>query len=310
MVSRGIIAPGTLYRGARAEVITAALTFPAMQLDSTRTAATAFISLALSAVALAQNPTERDLDANPAAEALPEPVDGSPLDGARVLVFTKTAGFVHASIPAGKRAVMELGAAHGFAVDTSSDASRFSDEGLAPYAAVVFLSTTGDVLDAAQEAAFERYIARGKGYVGVHAAADTEYDWPFYRELVGRQFVQHPEHQTATVYPVPAGVEDFPGGERVMAGFGDSLTLFEEWYEYTVPYAVGLRDLMRVDTATYSTRGYKGTEAMGVYHPLAWYHEHGGGRAFYTGIGHMDETFALPAFREHLLAGIGWAVGG
>ena len=230
-------------------------------------------------------------------------------DGARVLVFTKTAGFVHASIPAGVRAVTELGAAGGFAVDSTSDAGRFTDAGLAPYDAVVFLSTTGDVLDAAQETAFERFIAAGKGYVGVHAAADTEYDWPFYRALVGRQFVQHPAHQRATVYPVASGVDDFPGGPGVMAGFGDSLTLLEEWYEYTVPYAIDLRDLMRVDTATYDTRGYRGAERTGVYHPLAWYHEYGGGRAFYTGVGHMDETFALPAFREHLAAGLAWAIG-
>ena len=269
-------------------------------------------ALALSLVAplaLAQDPAARSLDPNPAVEALPEGA-GADADGGRILVFTKTAGFVHGSIAAGKRAVMELGAEHGFAVDTTSDAGRFTDDGLAPYDAVAFLSTTGDVLDADQEAAFERYIAAGNGYVGVHAAADTEYDWPFYRALVGRQFVQHPEHQRATIYPVGHGVADFPGGEGVMAGFGDSLTLYEEWYEYTVPYAVGLRDLMRVDTATYSTRGYRGTEAMGVYHPLAWYHEYEGGRAFYTGIGHMDDTFALPAFREHLLAGIRWAMGG
>ena len=268
------------------------------------------LALSLGAsLALAQDPAPRELEPNPAVEALPEGTDAD-ADGGRLLVFTKTAGFVHGSIPAGKRALIELGAEHGFAVDTTSDAGRFTDEGLAPYDAVAFLSTTGDVLDADQEAAFERYIATGKGYVGIHAAADTEYDWPFYRELVGRQFVQHPEHQRATVYTVREGVEDFPGGESVMAGFGDSLTLFEEWYEYTVPYALGLRDLMRVDTATYSTRGYKGAERMGVYHPLAWYHGHGGGRSFYTGMGHMDETFTLPAFREHLLAGIRWAMGG
>ena len=223
---------------------------------------------------------------------------------ARVLVFTKTAGFRHASIPAGVEALRAVGERLGYRVDHTEDSTRFSDSGLAPYAAVVFLSTTGDVLSPAQEAAFERFIRAGRGYLGIHAAADTEYDWPFYRELVGRQFVQHPAHQRGRIHAVPS---DFPAA---MAGFGDSLTLREEWYEYTVPYAVDLRYLMRVDTATYATGGWAGKDAMGVFHPLAWYHEHAGGRAFYTGIGHMDETFALPAFRDHLAAGLRYAVTG
>ena len=225
-------------------------------------------------------------------------------DSLRVLAFTKTGGFRHASIPAGVAALREIGRAMGYAVDHTEDSTRFSDSGLADYAAVVFLSTTGDVLGPEGEAAFERYIGRGGGFVGVHAAADTEYDWPFYRELVGRQFVQHPEHQRGRVHPIDGG---FPGAT---AGFGDSLTLYEEWYEYTVPYAVGLRYLMRVDTATYRTGGWRGRDAMGVFHPLAWYHEHAGGRAFYTGLGHMGETFALPAFRAHLRAGLRWAATG
>ena len=234
----------------------------------------------------------------------PDPASTSSADSTRVLIFSKTGGFRHSSIEHGTAAVREIAGGEGCAADHTEDSTRFTDEGLAPYAAVVFLSTTGDVLDSAQQLAFERYIAGGKGYLGIHAAADTEYEWPFYRALVGRQFYQHPEHQRATIYPVES---DFPSA---MASFGDSLTLFEEWYEYTEPYAEDLEYLMRVDTNTYSTRGYKGAGRMGEFHPLAWYHEHGGGRAFYTGIGHMDATYDLPAFRDHLRAGLRYAVAG
>lgn len=221
----------------------------------------------------------------------------------RVLVFTKTTGYRHTSIEAGTEAIRQLGTEYGFAVNHTEDSTRFSDSGLAPYDAVIWLSTTGNPLNERQQEAFERYIKSGKGYVGIHAAADTEYDWPFYRELVGRQFVQHPEHQNGRIHTIKS---DFPG----MGGFGDSLTLFEEWYEYTQPFSTELKYLMRLDTSTVSLRSWKGPDQMGVFHPLAWYQEYAGGRSFYTGIGHMDETFELPAFREHLAAGIIWAATG
>ena len=235
--------------------------------------------------------------------ARPSSSDAAAWVGRRVLVFSKTAGFRHSSIEVGAVALQQIGRELGYEVDWTEDAGRFSDGGLAGYAAVVFLSTTGDVLDRAQEEAFERFIAGGGGFVGVHAAADTEYDWPFYRELVGRQFVQHPEHQRATILPVD---RDFPG----MTGFGDSLTLYEEWYEYTEPYTDGLHYLYRVDTASYTRAGWKGACRMGEFHPLGWYHEYGGGRSFYTGIGHMGATFELPFFRTHLAGGLRWAVTG
>lgn len=220
-----------------------------------------------------------------------------------VLVFSKTGGYRHSSIEAGTAAIKALGQKHNFSVDHTEDSLRFSDSGLAKYEAIIFLSTTGNVLGDAEEAAFERFIRSGKGYVGIHAAADTEYDWPFYREVVGRQFVQHPEHQTGTIYTIE---QDFPG----MEGFGDSLSLFEEWYEYTVPYDTDLKYLMRLDTTSISMAGWKGESKMGVFHPLAWFHEPAGGRAFYTGIGHMEETFVLPAFQQHLSAAIRWAATG
>jgi len=220
-----------------------------------------------------------------------------------VLVFSKTNGYRHKSIEAGVASIKALGEKHNFSVEHTEDSLRFSDSGLAEFEAIIFLSTTGNVLGDAEEAAFERFIRSGKGYVGIHAAADTEYDWNFYREVVGRQFVQHPKHQKGTIYTIE---QDFPG----MEGFGDSISLYEEWYEYTVAYDTDLKYLMRLDTTSISMAGWKGQSKMGVFHPLAWFHEPAGGRAFYTGIGHMDETFVLPAFQQHLGAAIRWAATG
>src|SRR3954470_13000752 len=98
----------------------------------------------------------------------------------RVLVFSKTAGFRHSSIGVGIAAIKKLGQENGFAVDTTEDATAFTSKNLAQYRAVVFLNTTGDVLDPAEQDDFERYIQAGGGYVGIHSATDTEYDWPWY----------------------------------------------------------------------------------------------------------------------------------
>ena len=117
----------------------------------------------------------------------------------RVLVFSKTAGFRHTSIPAGVRAIRELATRAGLAVDATEDSSAFTDTNLRRYAAVVFLLTTGDVLNPPQQAAFERYIRRGGGFAGVHSASDTEYDWPWYGRLVGAYFRSHPPIQQASV---------------------------------------------------------------------------------------------------------------
>ena len=109
-----------------------------------------------------------------------------------VLVFSETAGFRHDSIPQGIAAIQALGTANDFSVDATEDSADFNDANLAQYDVVVFLSTTGDVLDDTQQAAFEQYIQAGGGYVGIHAAADTEYTWPWYGEMLGGYFRNHP----------------------------------------------------------------------------------------------------------------------
>lgn len=214
----------------------------------------------------------------------------------RVLVFSKTAGFRHDSIPEGIAAVRELGAAHGFSVDATEDATAFTARNLGRYDAVVFLSTTGDVLNEVQQGAFERYIKRGGAYVGIHAAADTEYDWAFYGGLAGAYFQSHPAIQPATV-----DVEDH--AHPATSGLGATWNRTDEWYNYRSNPRDRAHVLASLDESSYSGGTMNGD------HPIAWCQNYRGGRAFYTGGGHTKESFTEPAFRQHLLGGIRWAIG-
>ncbi|MEV0384805.1 ThuA domain-containing protein [Nonomuraea sp. NPDC050643] len=211
----------------------------------------------------------------------------------QVLVFSKTAGFRHDSIPAGVRAIGELGAAGGFSVTATEDAAAFTD--LGRYDAVVFLSTTGDVLDDGQQAAFQEYVDGGGGYVGVHSAADTEYDWPYYERLAGAYFRNHPAIQQATVR-----TED--RAHPATAHLGPVWTRTDEWYNYRTNPRDSVHVLQSLDEGSYSGGD------MGD-HPITWCHDQGEGRAFYTGLGHTAESYADPAFREVLLGGIRYAAG-
>ena len=220
----------------------------------------------------------------------------------KVLVFYKTAGFVHESIPDGIAAVKKLGLANGFTVDVTNDATLISEENLSKYAAVIWLSTTGDVLNHYQEADFERYIQAGGGYVGIHAAADTEYEWGWYNRLAGGQFLDHP------------GINDpHPNVQKGKINIADkahSSTKFlpetwertDEWYSYK-KMNPKVNVLMNLDESSY-LGGYK----MGK-HPIAWYHEFDGGRAFYTAGGHTKESYTEDLFLKHVLAGIQYAMG-
>nr|WP_233412474.1 ThuA domain-containing protein [Nucisporomicrobium flavum] len=224
--------------------------------------------------------------ATPAAAAADDPYD--------VLVFSRTAGFRHDSIPAGTTAIRELGAANGFSVTATEDPAVFTTAGLAPYEAVVFLNTTGDVLNAAQQTAFEGYVRGGGGYVGVHAAADTEYDWPFYGNLVGAWFASHPAIQAADVV-----VED--RAHAATAHLPQRWHRTDEWYNYRTNARSTAHVLASLDEGSYSGG------SMGADHPHAWCKTLDGGRSFYTGGGHTIESYSDPAFRAHLLGGIRYA---
>jgi type 1 glutamine amidotransferase len=213
-----------------------------------------------------------------------------------VLVFSKTTGFRHDSIPQGITALEALGAEHGFAVDRTEDAARFSDAVLTRYKVVVFLNTTGDVLDTGEKAAFERYIRSGGGFVGIHSASDTEYGWPWYGRLVGTWFASHPQIQRATVH---IANRDHPS----MKGLPLLWERTDEWYNFRSNPRGAVQVLATLDEATYSGG------AMGADHPIAWCHEMEGGRSWYTAMGHTKESYAEPLFRLHLLGGIKSAAG-
>lgn len=246
------------------------------------------VPVTLAALACLAGDTDTGLDS-----CHPTAASGSPQ--VCILVFTRTMGFRHSSIPAGILALEALGASHGFSVAATEDPRAFSDATLAHYAAVVFLNTTGDVLDSAQQVAFERYIQTGHGFVGVHAASDTEYGWPWYHTLLGATFLSHPAVQQATVTianPTHAATRNLP----------NPWVRTDEWYNFTAQPG-GISVLAEVEESTYSG----GT--MGARHPISWFHSYDGGRAWYTAMGHTDASYTEPEFLAHLVGGMQWAAG-
>ncbi|MBS1533372.1 MAG: ThuA domain-containing protein [Bacteroidetes bacterium] len=216
----------------------------------------------------------------------------------KVLVFSKTAGFHHESIAVGAPAIIKLGQENGFDVDTTTDASKFTTENLKQYAAVIFLSTTGTVLNDAQKEAFKKYIESGHGFVGIHSATDTEYDWPWYGKLVGAYFKNHPsKQQIATLRVVDPNF-------IATKGLPAEWKRLDEWYNFrVVPSDKDVHVLITIDE-----KSYEGGND-GDYHPMSWYHSYDGGRAFYTALGHTDESYADPLYLKHILGGIEYAMG-
>lgn len=217
----------------------------------------------------------------------------------RVLVFSKTTGFRHESIPAGLEAIKKLGAKHHFMVDSTENADNFNEENLRRYSAVIFLNTTGDVLNPQQQNDFERFMQAGGGYVGIHSAADTEYDWPWYGKLAGAYFISHPSDPN-----VQEGVFQVVDKTHLSTdSLPDSWPRKDEFYNFK-DINPDIKVLIKIDEKT-----YRGGE-NGENHPMAWYHDYDGGRAFYTNMGHTPETFSEPLFIRHLWGGISYAMGG
>ncbi len=208
----------------------------------------------------------------------------------RILVFSKTAGYRHASIKAGKEALLKMGSQNNWLVDTTEDAAAFTSKNLKKYAAVIFLSTTGNILNDEQQTAFEKYMQSGKGFVGIHAATDTEYDWPWYCKLVGANFLSHPKQQNATLHITDSthlSTKHLPA----------TWLRFDEWYNFK-----NQNNAVKV-LITIDEKSYEGGK-NGDNHPIAWYHNYDGGKAFYTGLGHTDASFTEENFLAHLLGGL------
>lgn len=252
-----------------------------------------------------------------AAGTAAAPAAAAPKDAFDVLVFSKTAGWRHDSIPAGQAAIRALGARHGFRVRVTEDASVFTPRTLRGIEVVVFLNTTGTILDAGQRRAIERYVTAGGGFAGVHSAADTEYDWPFYGRLVGARFHVHPPQQTAMFHTED---RDTPATRHLAPTF----RVYDEFYSFQENPRPDVHVLLSIDEATYeqdpNTSYLPGddvettTGVMGD-HPMSWCHDlpgrkgEPGGRSFYTALGHEAALYEQRWYRRHLLGGIRMAAG-
>ncbi len=224
----------------------------------------------------------------------------------RALLVTTTRGFHHESQHAGVLAIQELANKHYFEVKLFKDPNSFTDKNLEGFQLVIFLNTTGDIFDSAQQQVMERFIQAGKGFVGIHSASDTEYDWEWYTKLVGRMFHIHPQIQTAKLNILDPS---FPG----LTGFAPPRLWTDEWYEFGPEKTTGLNYILAVDENSYNPKadwGQRKGVGMGKLHPIAWYHTYDGGRSFYTNLGHMPTDFSDQAFLDHLYAGIFWAATG
>ena len=218
-------------------------------------------------------------------------------DPDRVLVFSHTESFRHQHIPTGKGVLQTLGAELGIEVDTTENPLDFNDENLANYDAVVFLSTTGNVLPYDQQVAFQRYIQSGGAYMGIHAASDTEYNWPWYGQLVGGYFTDHPAPQEATL-------DVLTTEHPVTSHLPERWTRFDEWYNIRFVNP-DITPLISIDETTYDP----GNDiSEGDSHPLVWYHHFDGGRSLYIQPGHVMEAWTEPAYLDLLSAGMAWVV--
>lgn len=223
----------------------------------------------------------------------------------KALLVTITNGWRHESVHAGVLAIQQLAVRNNFDVVYFDDPNSFTDKNLEQYQVIIFLTTTGNIFDSAQKKVMERFIESGKGYVGIHSASDTEYGWDWYTKLVGRMFYIHPVIQTAKLKVLDP---TFPGLQGM-----DGKLWTDEWYQFGPENVTDLHYVLGVDESTYNPKvdwGAKKTTGMGKLHPIAWYHNYDGGRAFYTALSHLPSVYSDQAFLNHLYAGILWAATG
>lgn len=209
-----------------------------------------------------------------------------------VLIFTKTEGFRHESIQKGVETLSQILKSNHIEFTHTENSEYFTGDSLQKFHGVIFLNTTGDILDEEQEKAFEEFYNSGKGFMGIHSATDTEYDWEWFGELVGGYFKSHPDIQQAKI--------DVIDRTHISTKHLKEQWLHEdEWYNFK-NINPEIRILMLLDESS-----YQGGE-MGKIHPIAWYREDAKSRMFYTGLGHTPESYDEPGFQKHLLGGINY----
>lgn len=212
-----------------------------------------------------------------------------------VLVFSKTDGFRHESIPEGINAFKKLGKQEGLSVTATEDAAYFANDSLQNYQAIIFLNTTGDVLNDGQQEALQMFVENEGGFMGVHSATDTEYEWPWYGHMIGAYFVSHPKIQEAELQVLNKN-------HPATAFLSDTWARTDEWYNFR-DIQDHINPLIMLDE-----KSYEGGE-NGENHPISWYHEYEGGRVFYTGGGHTKESYSDSLFTRHLLGGLEYVLG-
>jgi len=221
---------------------------------------------------------------------------GTKKEAPELLIFSKTEGYRHKSIPKGVEALKKLADNHQWKTHHTEDANIFDPDSLARFDAVIFLSSTGDILNNAQQQQLVDFMAQGGGVIGIHAAADAEYDWPWYGDMIGGYFKSHPKIQEAAITVL--------NSTHLATSFlPKTWVRTDEWYNYK-EINKDINVLMNLDEES-----YEGGE-NGQYHPIAWYHEFGGGRVFYTGGGHTNESFEEPLFLKHIAGGIEYVLNG
>lgn len=213
-----------------------------------------------------------------------------------VLIFSKTKGFRHKSIEKGIDAIKKLGEQNNFNVTTTEDSSYFKYVNLKKYKTIIFLSPTGNNLfNDNQKEALKKYLQKGGGFVGIHAAADSNFEWEWYGKMLGGYFESHPKVQEAKL--------EIKDNKHLSTIYLSKIWVHtDEWYNYK-NFSPEVNVLINVDENSYS--GGK----MGVTHPISWYHNFEGGRVFYTGLGHTNESYLNPDFLKHLAGGINYAMG-
>ncbi len=226
-----------------------------------------------------------------------------------LLLFSKTAGYRHTdAIPACERALREIAARRGWELFATENAAVFAPDLLARFEVVVGNNTTGDAWTAEQKSAFRSWVEAGGGFVGVHGAGGTRYEyWPWYQDvLIGARFGGHPMGPQFQVATVRVEDRDHPATRHL----GETWAREDEWYSFeSNPRERGVRVLATLDESTYDPSAWRGELRMGADHPITWSHCVGRGRSFYSALGHKGEYYAEPPFSRMIEGAIEWAAG-
>ncbi|WP_299119391.1 ThuA domain-containing protein [uncultured Winogradskyella sp.] len=215
---------------------------------------------------------------------------------ANILVFSKTEAFRHKSIPTGIKFMTELAKKNNWKISFSEDSNDFKEENLKQYNVLVFLNTTGDLFDENQKKTIKKYMASGKGFVGIHAASNTEMQWPWFTEMIGATFKDHPKVQNAKLYI------DKSSEHPAINHLKDTEVFKDEWYNFLKPVGKHVNVLASLDEDS-----YEGKKMNTDNHPITWYHHYDGGRVFYTGMGHTNEIYNNSRFEKLIQGAILWA---